>query len=245
MAKQSSCLTLPSTRYLEHHPDELPANEPGPDELTFAHMDGVVDEDCRYAQKVSRRRKRVFRWAMGRIPLEEREAVRLSLLGKSQQEIGEIQGVSQVQVLYRLRMAQRRLQWLCTVGARVTAGKIREATVSILSATDHRILLAWWDTGSQTKAALRVYGDCNKQKKCRDSLIRSRTIIKNIGRLWRISRAIESVWNDPWLHMNMFPSDRPAGRIKRLSKRTLFEGNCTVGAKIPPMVSCVSGDETL
>lgn len=246
MAKQSTGLQLPTTRYLE----TLPGNDPTPEELTFEHLDvdqlaaqTQVDRDCRYAQKVVRRRKRLFVWAMGRIPDHEREAVKLSLEGKSQREIAVIQGISQNVVHARLKLAQNRLQWLCTVGAKVTARKLQHATNRLLRKEDQRILLAWWETGSQSEAARRVYGNCNKQYQCRESLIRSKTIIGEIGGLWRISMALESLWENAELRMAR-PKRKPAGEsIVKLSRTPRSEANCHPVGNSTAMTACVSADE--
>src|ERR1043165_2146612 len=206
VANHSARFSLPTTRYLE----TLPAPEPSPEELTYEHRDvdqlvvqEQIDRDCRYAQKAARRRKRLFAWALGRIPAHEREAVRLSLEGKTQREIAEIQGVSQVQVLYRLRLAQNRLQWLCNVGAKVSAKRLKLATNRLLRAEDQRILLAWWETDSQREAARRVFGDSSRQRMCRDSIVRSKTIIAEIPGLWRISQAVESLFSNAYLMQDM------------------------------------------
>lgn len=246
MARRSSGLQLPTTKYLE----QLPTPDPGPEELTFEHLDvdrlaaqTQVDRDCRYAQKVVRKRKRLFAWAMGRIPEHEREAVRLSLEGKTQREIAEIQSISQNVVHARLKLAQNRLHWLCTVGAKVTARKLQHATNRLLRKEDQRILLAWWETGSQSEAARRVYGNCNKQYQCRESLIRSKTIIGEIGGLWRISMAIESLWENAELRMAR-PLRKPAGEtIDRLSRPTRMEANCCPAGTSTAMTACVSADE--
>lgn len=251
-------MALPSTKRLE----QLAGPEPSPKDLTFEHIDvdqlaaqTQVDRDCRYAQKTVRRRKRLFKWAMARIPDHEREAVKLSLQGKSQREIGEIQGVSQYTVCCRLKLAQNRLQWLCNVGAKVSAGKLRKATNGLIPKEDQRILLAWWETGSQSEAARRVYGttygktdkgaggrrgysNCNKQYVCRESIMRSKNVIAQIPGLWRISQALESLWNNAYILIDCSVQNDTSKAITGLSPLLGNEAYCCVSGNVGRMTAC-------
>lgn len=256
-------IQLPTTRYLE----TLPSPEPSPEDLVFEHLDvdqlasqTALDRDCRYAQKLARRRKPVFRWAMERIPDHEREAVRLSLEGKSQREIATIQRISQNTVFHRLKLAQNRLQWLCNVGSKVTAKKLQLATNALLRREDQRILLAWWETGSQSEAARRVFGtgherfrkrsdgrsgywNCKLQDQCRESLIRSRNVIKNSRGLWRISEALESLWSNAEIRM-VRPAKKPASEsVVILSQPPRIEANCHPVGNSTALAACVSANE--
>lgn len=201
-------MKLPSTRHLER----LPSPDPSPEELC-ADMDEFyvqndTDQDCRFAQKLAKKRKRLLQWALRRIPADEREAVRLSLMGKTQYEIAAIQRVSQNEVHDRLKLAQRRLVWWTRYGSKLTAKRLQVATDLLLTKEDQRILLAWWRTGSQTGAALEVFGDKSQQKLCQLSLLRSRYIVSKISGLSEISEILESAHENAWIRIDMKAATR-------------------------------------
>jgi transposase len=213
---RSGATVVRSHRLAQAWVERIPANDPTPEELVLMHdMDEVfvqeqVDRDCRYAQKVARRRKKIFKWALSRLPKNEAEAVKLSLRGKTQREIAEIQGISQPTIHDRLQRATRRFKWLCTVGWTVTPQQLKKATHNLLRAQDRRILVTWWETGSQIETARRVFGigDGHHQKTVRRAIIHSKYVIQNVKGMSRISKAIESLWNEKELLAPRRPENR-------------------------------------
>lgn len=185
--------------------DRLPSPGPSPEELVAEVEDFPVDprvnNRMRYAQKMAQHRAKRFKWGMARLPASDRLIIRLSLMGKSQREISEVAGLSQPTVQEHLHSAQERLRWLCQVRYSLPAAKLSRLTLPVLPREHRQVLLLWWDVGSQREVSRRLYGNDSyvSVNKVRNSLLLSRRIIKTTTWLWRVTNALDSLWENSQL----------------------------------------------